>query len=75
MTCVACDFDVTTIHDSFGCLPGDMDDLFRIVREEFVRLYSHDVLGHILADIGMEVDFDKGTLNIKDVLKSDYAFI
>jgi DNA-directed RNA polymerase len=74
LVCIACDFDVTTIHDSFGCLLSDMDDLFRIVREQFVVLYERDVLGGILRDIDMEVDFEKGKLRIRDVLKSEFSF-
>ena len=37
------------VHDSFGCPAGQMDIMSRVLREEFVKLYSRDVLGELHA--------------------------
>lgn len=68
-------FPVTTIHDSFGCLLGDMSDLFVIIRETFVELYRTDPLKQLMADIGGDIDgVEVGTLDISLILDSEYAF-
>jgi len=68
-------FGVTTIHDSYGCLLADMPDLFRIVRETFVELYAANPLGYIMLQIKGNVrNVEMGTLDIKSILKSEYAF-
>jgi DNA-directed RNA polymerase len=75
LTKVTCPFTVTTIHDSYGCLLADMDDLFRIVRETFVDLYRVNPLDYLMEEIqgdmsGLEI----GALDINSVLKSEYCF-
>ena len=68
-------FEVTTIHDSFGCHAGDMGDLFRITREQFLELYRENPLLKILG----QVDCEYLMPNTKDwspdlVMVSDFAF-
>ena len=71
----ACDFDTVTVHDSFGCHACDMSDLFRIVREQLVELYRINPLDDLIEQIGGDLKGIKlGTLNVEDVLKSEYAF-
>jgi DNA-directed RNA polymerase len=68
-------FVVTTVHDSFGCHPGNMEDLFRITREEFVRLYESDPLAQLLAQTNsLELYPSRGSLELSDVIGSDFAF-
>ena len=75
MTVCRAPFDTTTIHDSFGCALSDMSELFRIVRETFVELYEHDPLTSLLNDIGGDINaVEIGTLNVSDILNSEYAF-
>jgi DNA-directed RNA polymerase len=73
------------IHDSFGCLPTDMALFAYIVREQFVKLYEHcDPFQAIhenaliaLSEKGkakLEAPPAKGTLDIQEVLDSQYAF-
>jgi len=70
-----CDFPVTTIHDSFGCLLGDMAELYAVVRETFVELYSGPVLENLIAEMGGDMSaVEIGTLDLKLVLDSEYAF-
>jgi DNA-directed RNA polymerase len=69
------DFPVTTIHDSFGCLLGDMAKLFVIIRETFVELYAADPLTSLIADIGGNLEgVELGTLDTSLVLDSEYCF-
>jgi DNA-directed RNA polymerase len=73
------------IHDSFGCLPSDMERFAEIVREQFVVLYeNHDPFMAIhenaliaLSDKGRKNLTEppaKGTLKISAILSSKYAF-
>ena len=69
------DFIVTTIHDSYGCLPSDMPKLFKLVRETFVELYSKNPLDHLLKELGRDISEVKiGTYSVEDILKSEFAF-
>lgn len=73
------------IHDSFGCLPSDMERFAEIVREQFVVLYeNHDPFMAIhenaliaLSDKGrknLTEPPSKGHLNIHAIRSSKYAF-
>lgn len=75
LTCYRAGFNVTTIHDSYGALLSDMDRLFKLVRETFVELHEKEVLNDLMKQMGIEVIVDKGWLNTRDVLKSEYCFI
>jgi DNA-directed RNA polymerase len=75
MTVCKANFPVTTVHDSFGCLLADMPDLFKIVRETFVELYETDPLTSIMSDINGDLSgIQKGNLDIKSILESEYCF-
>ena len=75
MTVCKADFPVTTVHDSFGCLLADMPDLFRIIRETFVELYSVNPLDQLLIDIGGDItEVSIGNLDINLILESEYCF-
>ena len=68
-------FIVTTVHDSFGCHPGNMGDLFRITREEFIRFYESDPLSQLLAQTNsLDLFPERGALNLTAVMESDFAF-
>ena len=75
MTSCAAEFPVTTIHDSFGALLGDMADLYVIVREQFVELYKTNPLKSLMDDIGGDIsEVAIGNLDINLVLDSEYCF-
>lgn len=75
LTAYRAEFPVTTIHDSFGCLLGDMPELFVLIRETFVELYKADPLTHIMNQIGGNISkIEIGKLNIESILDSEYAF-
>ena len=73
------------IHDSFGCLPSDMEVFSGIVRERFVELYEHNdpfmtIYNNamlVLSDKGkkkLTLPPNKGTLDLSSVYQSQYAF-
>lgn len=71
----------SSVHDSFWCHPSDIDKLNKIVREEFVKLYSQPLLENLLRDFQHsfpELKFppipNKGSLDLNEVLKSTYFF-
>jgi DNA-directed RNA polymerase len=77
MTMVICAayFDVAAIHDSWGCVAGNMEKLFVLIREKFVELYEKDPLKQILSQLDAETMMPKrGSLQLEGVLESDYCF-
>lgn len=71
------------VHDSYGTHAADMAKLFACIRHAFVSLYeNNDVLENLHLDIisqlpeGTEVPPPppRGSLNIREVLKSDFFF-
>lgn len=73
------------IHDSFGTLAADTEDLFRIVRESFVEQYTEvDVLEgfreEILRQLGDKAAAElpelpeRGTLDLAGVIDSRFCF-
>ena len=78
--------DFFLIHDSFATNPADTAAMFNAVRQAFVDQYDHECLYQRLKDQVIEqLDHPdaaelpevpmKGTLDLKQVLKSDYCFI
>jgi DNA-directed RNA polymerase len=76
MVVAAADYGVTTIHDSYGALLADMPDLYPLVRQKFHELHKDNPLPSILEQIGVTMEgVDLGSLNIDEVLESEYAFV
>jgi len=68
-------FNVTTVHDSFGCHAGNMEDLFAITREQFLELYRDNPLGDILEQVGLtELLPTPKEWSPESVMQSDFAF-
>lgn len=75
MTVCAVPFNMTTVHDSFGCLIGDMPVLYEETRKQFHRLYKNNPLPKILEEIEVnEKAVDYGKLDIDEVLESEFLF-
>ena len=69
------------VHDSFGVHACDVDLLNRVLREEFVGMYSEPVLQRFIdelrkgsPDIHLPDPPAPGTLDIRQVLSSLYFF-
>lgn len=71
---------VSIVHDAFGTTPAKMGELARLLREEFVAMYSADVLantlGRMLDDAGAERPQEplKGGLDLNGVRDAGYMF-
>jgi len=77
--------DFAMIHDSYGTLAADTPKLANLIREEFVRMYEeHNVLEEFREDILALLPEEaraaippvpaKGSLILRDVLRSDFFF-
>lgn len=72
------------IHDSYGTHAANADLMARTIRETFVEMYSGDILNdfreQVMAQLPPEVAEtvpkvpDQGTLDLKQVLESDFFF-
>ena len=74
MTVNSVNFDVTTVHDSYGALLSDMPELYVAVRAAFYELYKTNPLPKILEDIQCETEVEMGGLDISLVLDSEFCF-
>ena len=73
--------DFACIHDDFGTHACDTEQFQRVIREQFVNMYTeHSPLHELKAEIERETGCELpevpeyGTLDIKEVLKSKYFF-
>lgn len=64
------------IHDDYGTHAADAEKLYHLIRSEFVRMYEeHDPLNDLHAAYPCtSVPPTKGTLDIREVLNSQYFF-
>ena len=69
------------VHDSYGVHACDVDLLNRVLREEFVRIYSEPVLQNFLneqrqanPDLELPEPPPSGNLDIREVIESPYFF-
>jgi DNA-directed RNA polymerase len=69
------EYPVTVVHDSFGSHAGNMDKMFYHVRQKFVELYEAKPLENILEQLqSIDLVPEKGNLDVRSVLESDFAF-
>ena len=85
----AASFDIVSIHDSFGCAPQHAEEMNRIIRNEFVKMFDDDrnVIEEFYNEnkakmseadaisIGKQVAaFEFGTLDIGSVMSNEFAW-
>ena len=71
-----------SVHDCYATLAPDTELSAKLLREAFVKIYSHPVLDNFEADmtealpsdVALPTKPEEGQLNINDVLDSDYFF-
>ncbi len=68
-----CNFDVSTIHDSFGCHPNHVAELRKIIIEEFQALHAINPIDSIATDLGFYEPGFQGDLTI-DMITNQNAF-
>jgi len=84
MTATACQergIAFAAVHDSFWTHAGTVDAMNAILREQFVRLHSRDLLGELHEQFKARYPLSrvapppkKGALDLKSVLESQYFF-
>jgi DNA-directed RNA polymerase len=66
---------IGSVHDCFACLAPQARDLRRIIREEFARLYSGDVLADLRDAAGSNEPLpERGSFDPRCVLEAEYCF-
>jgi len=70
-----CDFEVSTIHDSFSCHPNNMGVLRQVYKDVLCEINSSNMLSNIISEIaGMELVYNKAnTLSNQQIQTSPYA--
>jgi DNA-directed RNA polymerase len=76
------DIPLVAVHDSFGTTAPRMRRLNRIIREQFMKLHKHDLLGEVLEQARRDLPKSaslpplpqKGNLDLSAVLRSFDAF-
>lgn len=86
---LACPFDMSVIHDSFGCHAANSEAMAEVIRREFVKMYTdnnflrilQERVGYMLTRASEDKALDKipelpeaGDFDINDVLKAAYFF-
>ena len=72
--------DFSMIHDSFGVHACFVDDLQEAIREEFVKMYSGNILGDVHQHWEQELGITlpppppQGELELEEIIKSQYLF-
>jgi DNA-directed RNA polymerase len=76
--------DFAMVHDSYGCHAGHMSILSDVLRQEFVKIYSGNVLEDLAAQLKAQLPEEQqaefpavppmGNLDLSGVLKSSYFF-
>jgi len=80
--CAQQDCDFAAVHDSYWSHAANVDFMARALREEFVRLHDRDLLRELLVEWQVRYPFmrtmtdtpERGTLDLKQVLRSPYFF-
>ena len=66
---------IVCIHDSIATHPSDVDTLHKVIREEFVDMYSEDVLDTFRTTVGSTVELPQyGNFDLNHVLNSEFFF-
>ncbi len=73
---------IMSVHDCYGVLAADTEISARLLREAFVEIYERPLLDDFVYDVSESVQTkeelpkqpNKGLLDVKEVLKSNYFF-
>ena len=68
-------FDIVSAHDSFGSHAGNVEEMQKVIREQFKRIIDAKPLEHNLKETGNLVPMiTQGQLDSSEILRSEYAF-
>ena len=68
------DGPIAAIHDSVGCHPGAMHEMYHLIRESFLSLYATNPLEDFLKQVGYTKPVKRGELDLEQVRESKYFF-
>jgi DNA-directed RNA polymerase len=74
--------DFMVVHDSFGVHPSDMEEFLKIIKEEFIHIYTSDALYTLHAEFQAQAPDGvvipeppaRGSFNIEEVRESPFFF-
>ena len=70
-----CNFDIVSAHDSYGAHACNVENMQKVIREQFKYIIDKDPLQNILDQTGNLVPMIKrGNLNSSEILNSEFAF-
>ena len=71
----ACDFDIVSAHDSYGTHACNVEEMQKVIREQFKRIIDAKPLEHNLKETGNLVPMiTQGQLDSSEILRSEFAF-
>lgn len=66
---------IVGIHDSFGTHPCDVPKMHEVIRQEFVGMYSRNILAEFLWDVDAVGEVpNRGNLDLSQVIDSEFFF-
>ena len=69
------DFQMTTVHDSFGCHAGNMEALHYITRERFAYIHQFDYIGQLNKFSKMDIELPPvGDYDLQEIMQATYFF-
>lgn len=75
LTVFSSPYQVSVVHDSYGCHAGNMWHMWKNCRVQFAAFYLKDPLMQLLRQHNAGHLLPKrGTLDVRGIIKSDYAF-
>lgn len=67
-------YGMITIHDSFGCLPKNMNATRKLYNEIMYTITTHDLLNNLLNQVGLKAfSYRKVIPDVERILDADYA--
>lgn len=68
-------YDVATVHDSFGASVADAPKLYKDTRSAFVEVFEEDVLTQLTNQKGVKNNVEYGDLDVREAMDNDYCFL
>ena len=70
-----CSFDIVSAHDSYGAHAANVNEMQKVIREQFKRIIDEDPIQNILDQTGNLVPMiERGDLDSSEILNSEFAF-
>lgn len=74
MVAIACDWELSTVHDSIGSHPCNYFETGQIIRQQFVDLHNYDAIGNLCASMSQRKPLFMGTYDYHEASDAIYMF-